>query len=261
MRNQRWRNGRGAWRPADELIDPSKFDVAPIRDDGTAKAFILQHHYSGTYPAARFRFGLYDPELVGVAVFSVPCSSRVLTKVFPCEPSAAVELGRLVLLDSVGGNGESHFIGRCFRLLRAEGIAGVVSFSDPVPRRTVSGRLIMPGHVGTVYKATNGVYLGRGDGRVLRLLPNGRSFSHRAEQKIRKQEQGYRYAVAQLEAAGAEPLGDGEDPALWLKRELPRFRRLRHRGNHKYAWAFARSLRKQLPKSLPYPRQVDPEVA
>jgi hypothetical protein len=259
MMNQRWNNGRGAWRPADELIDPSGYDVAEIPGDDEAKAFVTQHHYSGSYPAARFRFGLYDPKLVGVAVFSVPCSTRVLTKVFPCDPKAAVELGRLVLLDCVGGNGESWFIARCFEQLRKKGLAGVVSFSDPAPRRRLDGKVVMPGHVGTVYKATNGVYLGRGDARTLRLLDDGRIFSHRAEQKIRKQESGWRYAVKQLVAAGAAPLGN-EDPALWLKRELGRFRRLRHRGNHKYAWGLNRAMRNQLPSSLPYPKQID-EVA
>ncbi len=259
MMNQRWKDRRGAWRPADELIDTSKYDVEPIKGDEEAKSFVTRHHYSGSYPAARFRFGLYDPKLVGVAVFSVPCSYRVLTKVFPCDPKAAVELGRLVLLDCVGGNGESWFISRCHEQLRKSGIAGVVSFSDPTPRRRRDGGVVMPGHVGTVYQATNGVYLGRGDARTLHLMDDGRVFSHRAAQKIRKQESGWQYAVDQLVQAGAAPLGD-EDPAVWLKRELGRFRRLRHRGNHKYAWALDRGMRRHLPASRPYPKQID-EVA
>ena len=70
---QRWRRGRATWRPARELFDPRAFDVAPIASDKIAGAFVKEHHYSGTMPAARWRVGLYErAEMVGVAVFSVP---------------------------------------------------------------------------------------------------------------------------------------------------------------------------------------------
>lgn len=258
--NQRWNGGRDSYRPAGEVIDPTQYDVVPIKTDSVAKAFILKHHYSGSYPAARFRHGLYrHGELVGVAVFSHPCSNRVLTKVFPLKDAKeAVELGRLVLLDEIPGNAESFFIARCFQLLKPEGIVGVVSFSDPVPRRTANGRVILPGHCGIVYQATNGTYLGRGDGRVLKILPDGTSFNHRAEQKIRRREQGWRYAADRLEAFGADPLTESMDSAVWLETWLPQLTRpLRHRGNHKYAWGFHRAMRKALPLSRPYPKQVD----
>lgn len=66
---QRWRDQRGSYRPAGEVIRPAEFEVAAIADDATAKAFVTRHHYSRRYPAARFRFGLYRrSELVGVAV-------------------------------------------------------------------------------------------------------------------------------------------------------------------------------------------------
>ena len=35
-------------------------DVAPIADDTTARRFVVEHHYSQSYPAARRRFGLYE---------------------------------------------------------------------------------------------------------------------------------------------------------------------------------------------------------
>lgn len=258
--NQRWNGGRDSYRPAGEVINPSEYDVAPIRTDSVAKAFILEHHYSGSYPAARFRHGLYrHGELVGVAVFSHPCSNRVLTKVFPLKDAKdAVELGRLVLLDEVPGNGESFFVAQAFRLLRQEGIAGVVSFSDPVRRTTADGTVVLPGHVGTIYQALSATYLGRGDGRLLKILPDGTSFNHRAEQKIRRREQGWRYAAARLEAFGADPLTESVDSAAWLETWLPQLTRpLRHRGNHKYAWGFHRTMRKALPLSRQYPKQVD----
>src|ERR1700730_5425267 len=100
-RNQRWRHRRDRYRPAGETINSALYDVAPIADDTTAKQFITTHHYSGTYPAARFRFGLYTQgNLVGVAVFSVPCNDKVLS-IFPGNVYQSVELGRFVLLDQV----------------------------------------------------------------------------------------------------------------------------------------------------------------
>ncbi len=260
---QRWRDRRDSYRPAGEPIDTRRYEVAPIDGGGAdtiAKAFVVDHHYSGAYPAARFRFGLYRAaELVGVAVYSVPCNSRVLTSVFPVPVLEATELGRFVLLDDVPANGETWFIARTFEHLRRDGVAGVVMFSDPVPRATSDGRQVFPGHIGTIYQASNAVYLGRGDARTLRLLPDGRVFSHRAEQKIRQRERGYKYAIAQLLAAGAREPG-GEDPRAWLRRELPRVTRpLRHRGNHKYAIAIDRRLRKALPTAKPYPKLRDKE--
>ena len=42
---------------------------------------------------------------------------------------------------------------RCFHQLKREGIAGVVSFADPVTRVAADGAVVAPGHIGTVYKA------------------------------------------------------------------------------------------------------------
>jgi hypothetical protein len=259
--NQRWRERRSSYRPAAEPICASEYDVAEIADDTTARVFVTTHHYSQTYPAARFRFGLYRrSELMGVAVFSHPCSDAVLTNVFQLPALTAIELGRFVLLDSVGGNGETWFLARCFALLRTKGIRGVVSFSDPLQRRTVAGELVHMGHVGTIYQAHNGVYLGRGTARTLRLLPDGRVFSDRAAQKIRQGERGWRYAAAQLEAFGASPvpIDDAEARAHWLTSTVSALTtKLRHRGNHKYAWPLDSAIRREMPASLPYPKILD----
>jgi hypothetical protein len=258
---QRWTERVGRWRPAGELIDVNRYDVAPIAKDGPAKDFVLRHHYAGTYPAARFRHGLYRAgELVGVAVFSQPVNNRTLA-VLPGEPIESVELGRFVLLDDVPGNGETWFLARCFEDLRRRGLVGVVSFSDPIQRADASGNRVFGGHIGTIYQAHNGIYLGRGTARTLKLLPNGTVLSDRAIQKIRAGEQGWRYSVAQLEAAGAVPF-DGGDRRAWLAAQLPRVTRpLRHPGNHKYVWALQRSARKALPASLAYPKLIEPAAA
>jgi hypothetical protein len=239
--NQRWRERKSTFRRPDEQIDVRRYSVAPIATDTEARAFIELHHYSGTYPAARFRFGLYDlGSLVGVAVFSHPCNDAVLTNVFPDLAIAqATELGRFVLLDEVPGNGETWFLAQAFRQLRGK-IAGVVSFSDPVARTTASGEQVFPGHKGTIYQAANARYQNRGTARTLRLLPDARVMSDRAIQKIRAGERGWRPAAAVLEGFGADPLPDiapSDERRAWLDTWLPRLtRKLRHPGNHRYTW-------------------------
>jgi hypothetical protein len=258
---QRWRDRRGTYRPAGEAIDTARYDVASIASDVVAKAFVLAHHYSGSYPAARFRYGLYrGGQLVGVAVFSVPANNRALA-VLPGEPLESVELGRFVLLDDVPANGETWFLARAFELLRREGLVGVVSFSDPSLRHAADGQLVFGGHVGTIYQASNGIYRGRSKAETQLLLPDGRVLHRRALSKIRKLDRGWKYSAALLEVAGATPLAANDDPRQWLSTWLPRLTRARlHPGNHRYVWGLNRTAKRHLPTSLPYPK-FDMEVA
>lgn len=256
MQNQRWLDRRDSYRPAGEAIDTRQFEVAEMASDADAKAFVERHHYSACYPAARERFGLYHAgRLVGVAVFSHPCNDRVLTGTFPAVTAAdAVELGRFVLLDSVPGNGETWFLARCFEQLRYKGLRGVVSYSDPVPRRTAVGALVFPGHLGTIYQAHNAVYLGRATPRTLRVLPDGSVLSARAISKLQTRVKGWQYTADLLVRWGAEK--PGRDLRDWARHWIPALTRgLRHGGNHKYAWGLDRHVRKTLPLSLPYPKQ------
>lgn len=252
---QRWRDRRGTYRPAGEVIDTRLYEVAPIRDDRTARSFVEQHHYSGSYVAARERFGLYEgPFLVGVAVFSHPMNDAVLS-ILPCDRLEGVELGRLVLLDRVPGNGESFFIARCFELLRRDGYRGVVSFSDPMIRSSADGEQVFKGHIGNVYQATNAIYTGRGTARTQRLLPDGSVLSERALSKIRSGERGHDYAEQILVRHGAKARRTDEDPRAWLAAWLPSLTRtVRHPGNHRYCFGLDKSVKKRLPASLPYPK-------
>jgi hypothetical protein len=276
---QRWRDRQHSWRrPADGGFDPARYGVAAIPDDTTAKDFVTRHHYSGAYPAAAHRFGLYDldagEQLAGVGVLSVPASRKVLSNVFPgLEPySESLELGRFVLLDEVPANGESWFLGQMFRLAAGQGVRGVVSFSDPLPRWAAGSdgdepRLVMPGHVGTIYQATNATYTGRGTERTLTLLRDGTVYSDRAKQKVRDQGKGHEYAEGILIARGATPPRAGERPADALARMLAEAgaRQVRHRGNHRYAFTVGNRAQRGRTvvdmDALPYPKTADLELA
>lgn len=263
---QRWRERRASYRPAGETIRTSEYDVAPIAADAIAKAFVQAHHYSGTYPAARFRVGLYHRgELAGVAVFSHPCSDHVLTRVFPHVPArSSVELGRFVLLDEVPANGETWFLARALEHVRAAGVVGVVSFSDPITRTALDGQVVHPGHVGTIYQASNARFLGRGAAGVIRVLPDATVMSARAIAKIRNDERGWASSAARLEehGAGAAPL-ELEARRVWLHDALERCtRRLRHPGNFRYAFALDRHAQRALAPAVgPYPKHAALQVA
>jgi hypothetical protein len=257
----RWRDRRGSYRPVGEPINTAAYEVAAIADDNPAKAFVLTHHYSASYPAARRRVGLYarGGVLVGVAVFSEPMNRAAFA---PLPRDASVELGRFVLLDQVPANGETWFLARCFELLRADGFAGVISYSDPLERRDAGGRLVFGGHIGNIYQAHNAVYLGRARGDTLRVLPDGSILSRRALSKLRARDRGWRYTAGLLERHGAAPLGADEDARAWADRWCAELARpLRHPGNHKYAWALERAARRALPISLAYPKFSQPEPA
>lgn len=241
---QRWRDGRHSWRHVREGgFDQGRYQVAAL-DELQAKAFCTQHHYAGaSYPAALRRYGLTDLEdgrLVGTAVLGAPVSAAVLTTVLPTlDPyTQSQELARLVLLDEVPANAESWMLARVFRDLRDNGIRGVVSFADPVPRYTSAGLQVKPGHCGIIYQATGAAFTGRGTPRSLVLLPDGTVLNARAAQKVRSQEQGHQYVEARLEALGATTRHPEQPPASWLAQALHDVgaRRLRHPGAYRYVF-------------------------
>ncbi len=260
---QRWRDRRHSRRHRSEGgFDARRYDVAPLAES-EARTFIRLNHYAASYPAARLRIGLYDgPWLVGVAVLGVPMQRRVLTGVFPdLEPYAeSLELSRFVLAESVPANGESWFLARCWHLATRQGVHGVVSFSDPVPRRTAADVLVFPGHVGTIYQASNAEYLGRTTPRRVLLLPDGRVLSERALSKVRGDEQGHAYVERELVRFGARPRLPGESGAAWLRAALQvaGVRQVVHGGNHRYAFRLG-ARRRLVAVGLPaayYPKAV-----
>jgi len=150
------------------------------------------------------------------------------------------------------GNSETWFLRECLRYLAGDGIAGVVSFADPVPR-VVADRTMFPGHVGTIYQASNAVLTGRSTPRYVTVLPDGTSVSDRALQKVRAQEVGHAYVERRLLALGARPLRAGMNPARWLPDALDDVHavRLRHRGCLRYAMLTSRAARRQVRLRLP----------
>ena len=252
---QRWRDRREYRRPAEERIVPAEFGVEILRDRD-AKAFVTQHHYSGSYPAARLAVGLMrrtgvdQSRLVGVCVFGVPMNERSVPRYIGVEPNRGVELSRLVLLDEVLSDGESWFVARAMSMLRAEKpeVAGVVSYADPTERWDADGNRCKPGHIGVIYQALNFGYFGRSCARTLVLSRDGRVVSQRALSKIRNEERGSDHAARQLVDMGAPGRSLGEEPRAWVDRALrsDAFMRLKHPGNHVYLLGLDRKTRRHV---------------
>lgn len=268
---QRWRSGSTTWRHITEPVafTPDRYRVAHL-DEAAARTFIGQNHYLRSFPAALHRFGMWDrntSHLVGVAVYSAPVHSGVLQLAFPrLEPyKQSAELGRFVLLDEIPANAESWMLARTFRVLRDHGVRGVVSFADPMPRRSAAG-IVVAGHVGTIYQASGALYTGRGTPRTLIMLPDGSILNARSAQKVRRQEQGHSYVEQQLIHHGAAPRKPSEEGRQWLHTALNEIgaRRVRHHGPHRYLFPLGATRRdRDLVltgySSASYPKTPDPE--
>jgi hypothetical protein len=265
---QRWRHGRTRYRPSGERIDPRRYGVDVI-EDRVAAAFIAEHHYARTSPPGILSVGLFDTRglspgrLVGVCRFSVPMNPAAVPHYTGQPAEAGCELGRLVLEDSVAGNGESFFVARALKRLVAEKprIRAVISYSDPLERTDELGRVFKKGHVGIVYQALSAHYFGRSSPRAVILAPDGTVLSDRALSKLRNDERGSGYVYRLLRSFGAGPIQPFESGRDYVARVLgdPQFKRVRHPGNHAYAWGVGdarASVERAMPPRLVYPRAI-----
>jgi hypothetical protein len=258
----RWHDGSPAWvHERFGWFDPDDYGVDLI-DWKTAVSFITAHHYSRCVPALRkYRFGLYhltgeQPVLCGVAALSVPPCNEVLRGPLPdlAPNRESAEMGRQILLDEVPHAAESWFFAEIRRWLAANTtIRGLVMFSDPELRTRNDGSVLLPGHVGTSYQASNARYVGLGSSGW-QYLVDGLVFSNRAKSKILALDTGWKYASQMLVDACAglqEPLAPldpaHDDPAEWLRMALKKAgaKRRKHGGCHKYVIPVGRNARER----------------
>lgn len=125
----------------------SEYFVTTIDREQYAE-YILDIHYAGRYPSISFAYGLFKGvELVGVITYGTPASAT-LRKGIAGEKfkDNVLELNRLCLRNNTK-NEASFLIGKSLKLLPPERI--IISFADT-----------NQDHLGTVYQATNFIYLG-----------------------------------------------------------------------------------------------------
>jgi hypothetical protein len=116
-----------------------------------AKKLIVPHHYSHSLPGGtKMTFGtMINGKLLGAMVFGVgPFYGYKL--VDGAISDDAITLTRLWLSDELPRNSESKVLGIVLRLLKKEtSLKFILAYSDP-----------MAGHLGTIYMATNWLYIG-----------------------------------------------------------------------------------------------------
>jgi hypothetical protein len=275
---QRWRARRDFYRSTHEDFEPSHWRVELLDGPGAkdrARDFVVANHYAGTYPQTRLQVGLFrarDGLFSGVASFgNGPRGAG--DKYGGVGHREIVELNRFVLLDEVPGNAETWFLSGAMGLAgevlsdRGDQLKVVLSYSDPVPRRSLSGFLTMPGHIGNIYQAHNAIYVGRSRSKPLYLDRRGIAPDLRMISKIRSldgerpERGGHAGARRFVEEFGAPERRRGESYTDWIERSLgsPAFRKLPHAGNLTYLWpigskSLKRQLRASFPEALPYPK-------
>ena len=271
---QRWRKHRSHYRPSGEPIDIDGGGYhAKIIDKRDAKNFVVENHYSGSYVASRVDVGLIrdddkgGQELCGVAGFSVPMGQAVIPHWLKCENNQGIDLGRFVLLDDVPANGETWFLAQSFNLLNENlpKVDSVMATSDPLVRLNANGEVVMPGHVGTIYQAHNGAYLGRTKKRIIVSGTDGKVVTDRTISKVRKQEEGKEYAYRKLlKQSGVSPKTNTESWKEFVDRAKLAMKRTRHPGNHVYAWAIGESKKERREirnrigsRELSFPKNVE----
>ena len=117
-----------------------------------ARGVIVKHHYSHAWPTGNFlSMGVFlDSTLIGVVTFGHPANKNNAASV-GLKGRELAELTRLWIADHAPKFVESRAIATCLRILRRDSICrAVISYADP-----------MHGHVGTVYQASNWLYLGQ----------------------------------------------------------------------------------------------------
>lgn len=153
-------------------VNTSNLAVRPL-NKSVAAAFITKHHYTHKPSSCRYALGLYyieddhlffsgnNEKLIGVMSYGHPVSNRAIgsiTKSVPLELDNVLELTRLVCLDGYGKNVESYFIGQSFHWLKknAPEVKVLISYADPEQT-----------HTGTIYRATNWLYQGCGQTKLM----------------------------------------------------------------------------------------------
>lgn len=252
---QRWRERRAVFLQKQIFFNPRRHEVEkiPIK---LAADWIIKNHYLGSFPSATVCYGIFrSGELAGVAVLGTAQHKNTIPNVFGLAHSKdCLLLQRFALEDALEFNAESYFLARVRAKLKREGFCGILTMSDETPKTDVLGNVIFPGHIGTIFKSDNAVYLGRTSKSDEYLFPDGIVLSNRSFSKLVNDESGWSYMAQKFESYGAskcpQAASEKREWGFYWRGQLTR--KQRNSGKLRYAWSLHPKI--VLPKSLPYPR-------
>ena len=195
-------------------------------DHKAAKHAVMRWHYSRAMPAFKLvRIGVWESgRFVGAILYGVG-ANRHIARPFKLRDTEVCELVRVAL-----GPGRRYLTSKCvaisLRMLKRQspGLRLVVSYAD-------AGQ----GHVGTIYQATNWIFLGAATQPYLKV--RGKVVHPRTLYD--------RY-------------GRGGQSLPWLRANVdPNAQRVKMAAKLKYVWPFDRELRERLEKiAQPYVKRV-----
>ncbi len=126
--------------------------------------------------------------------------------------------------------------------------------SDETPKTDALGNITFPGHIGTIFKSDNAVYLGRTAKSNEYLFADGVVLSNRSFSKLVTGESGWNYMAQKFEDYGAskcpQAAGERRDWGFYWREKITR--KQRNSGKLRYAWSLHPKV--TLPASLPYVR-------
>ena len=192
-----------------------------------AKHAVLRWHYSRAMPSAKLvRIGVWEGGRFVGAILYGSGANRHLARPFGLETTEACELVRVAL-----SNGREHPTSKCLaislKLLKRQspGLRLVVSYADT-----------KEGHMGTIYQATNWLFLEAANQPYLKVrakIEHPRSLYDR--------------------------FGPGGQSLEWLRANVdPNARRVEMPDKLKYVWCFDPKLREKLAAvAKPYPKRAE----
>lgn len=252
---QRWRERRAVFLQKQIFFNPCRHEVEKIPVK-LAADWIVKNHYLGSFPSATVCYGIFrGGELAGVAVLGTAQHKNTIPNVFgPVHARDCLLLQRFALEDVLEFNAESYFLARIRALLKREGYCGILTMSDETPKTDAFGNTTFPGHIGTIFKSDNAVYLGRTAKSDEYIFADGSVLSNRSFSKLVNDESGWNYMARKFELYGASDCpASAEGRRAWGFYWRERLTRKQiNSGKLRYAWSLHPKI--VLPRSLPYVR-------
>ena len=252
---QRWRERKALFLQRQIFFNPRRHEIEKIPVK-LAADWTIRHHYLASFPSATVCYGIFrSGELAGVAVLGTAQHKNTIPNVFGTSHSNdCLLLQRFALGDVLEFNAESYFLAHIRALLKREEYCGVLTMSDDTPKTDSLGNVTFPGHIGTIFKSDNAVYLGRSAKSSEYLFADGNVLSNRSFSKLVNNESGWKYISEKFENYGANKCpataGERREWGFYWRDALTR--KQQNFGKLRYAWSMHPKV--ILPPSLPYPR-------
>ena len=182
----------------------------------------LNFHYAKSVPAVQFAYNVYEnDEWCGCIIYSSGANNHIACP-FNLSQGEVLELVRVALNGKQSATSEC--VAKSLKRLHEDApyVKIVVSYAD-----------MDQGHVGTIYQATNWLYIGKG-APIHSFIIKGKKTHFKSIHS--------KYKFVNLE---------------WIKKNIdPNAKDFAPEGKHKYIYCFDKRIRKQWEaKALPYPKK------